>query len=788
MDYRYLIFIFFLPVFSSGQNCIKGNCSNGYGQYRIQNYSNTDGHIYIGEFKGGKFDGYGALYDKGRCYFIGEFVNGKKNGLGARINHNDFQNIHEEYGYYQNDNLHGPVVILNRKSVNSDLTSNQFLAIASKNKIGEKIADISRGLSINIDNNHFKNTFIYVDDEKDYWAVRMGDVNRQIAFKRDFSSIRVGQFWKDSLVDGISLNKTSVEIVHSNPGEWTSCYTNWSGSGFLYSYLRKYQGTTLTETYGLGKKTSRVVSHVAEPKLPPFLTVENMYLSELNQNNLLEAGESGTIQFDLLNEGEGRAYNINISSLNKSNTEGLIIDNVGNIGVLNTGDRKTISIPLRTTHNLKTDKAEILIKIKESNGFDADPLLIRLETKELLPPKIEIVDYQFLSDNGLIQLGKKVKLKFVVQNLGLGKAEQVKVEIKLPSDVFAIDDKVYYFKVIEPNESKLIEFSFFTNKRFKAQKLEIVANLNERFGKYSLDRKMSADIAKSQADYISYEVISENDNGLKAPTIKKASLTSDVDKNIPVNEKVENRFALIVGNQDYNSFQPGLDNEQNVPFALNDARVFKDYAIQTLGVPRENLFFLENATSGELKQKVEVVSKILEKIGAKAELIFYYAGHGFPDEQTREPYIMPVDVSTSFLINALSLDDLYEKFSSTGAKQVTCFIDACFSGGARQNSLLVSRGVKVNPRLNYIPDNLVVFTASSNTQSALPLEKEQHGMFTYYTLKKLQETKGEVSYGDLHEYLKEQVSLKALRLKNAEQDPNIIFSPLISEQWKDLRF
>ena len=35
----------------------------------------------------------------------------------------------------------------------------------------------------------------------------------------------------------------------------------------------------------------------------------------------------------------------------------------------------------------------------------------------------------------------------------------------------------------------------------------------------------------------------------------------------------------------------------------------------------------------------------MEKLGPDGELIFYYAGHGFPDEQTKEPYLIPVDVN-----------------------------------------------------------------------------------------------------------------------------------------------
>ena len=65
--------------------------------------------------------------------------------------------------------------------------------------------------------------------------------------------------------------------------------------------------------------------------------------------------------------------------------------------------------------------------------------------------------------------------------------------------------------------------------------------------------------------------------------IEKIRLTSNIDVNIPVNSKVDNRYALIIGNEDYKSYQTTLSSEQNVDYAVNDATVFKNYALNTWG-------------------------------------------------------------------------------------------------------------------------------------------------------------------------------------------------------------
>ena len=207
---------------------------------------------------------------------------------------------------------------------------------------------------------------------------------------------------------------------------------------------------------------------------------------------------------------------------------------------------------------------------------------------------------------------------------------------------------------------------------------------------------------------------------------------------------------------------------------VNDAKVFKEYALKTLGVKEDNMFYLKDATAIEINRKIKLVSKIIKKLGSKAELIVYYAGHGYPDETTKIPYLIPVDVPASDLSYAIKLDDFYKDLSATGAKSITVFLDACFTGGGRNSGLVASRGVKVKPKEGTLNGNIVVFSASSGEQSSLPYHKEAHGMFTYHLLKKLQETKGDVSMGELSDYLDESVSLQSLKENKKEQDEGIL--------------
>ncbi|MCK4406359.1 MAG: caspase family protein, partial [Bacteroidales bacterium] len=221
----------------------------------------------------------------------------------------------------------------------------------------------------------------------------------------------------------------------------------------------------------------------------------------------------------------------------------------------------------------------------------------------------------------------------------------------------------------------------------------------------------------------------------------KVEQTSDVDINIPVNPKKNNsRYALIIGNEDYKSYQMGLESEINVDFAESDARSFKKYTEKTLGVPEENIILLINSRAVEMHQALDKMKIIAKSLNGNAELIFFYAGHGLPDEKTKEPYLIPVDVSGTNLQFAVKLKDVYDKLTEFPSKRVTVFLDACFSGGARNQGLVAARGVKVKPKQQMLKGNVIVFSASSGDQSSLPYKEKQHGMFTYFLLKKLQST------------------------------------------------
>lgn len=264
-------------------------------------------------------------------------------------------------------------------------------------------------------------------------------------------------------------------------------------------------------------------------------------------------------------------------------------------------------------------------------------------------------------------------------------------------------------------------------------------------------------------------------------TVNRVTVTagkSDVDVNIPQSRTTRDRtFAVIIANENYTKLSP-------VAYALNDGKTFGQYCRQTLGLPETNIRYYGDATYGTMLAAMSDIKKIATAYDGDIEVLFYYAGHGAPDEQ-QEAYLMPVDAYGVDSEACYSLARLYKELGGLGARRVTVFLDACFSGSTREGTMLASaRGVAIKPRSASPTGNMVVFTAAQGDETALPYGTQGHGLFTYYLLKKLQESEGEVTFGELGDYLTEQVSRRSQVVNRKSQTPAVLVSPSLGATWQ----
>lgn len=271
--------------------------------------------------------------------------------------------------------------------------------------------------------------------------------------------------------------------------------------------------------------------------------------------------------------------------------------------------------------------------------------------------------------------------------------------------------------------------------------------------------------------------------GKKADVQRKkviAGTLAEVDKNIPKNPANDSRntFAVIIANEDYTQVQP-------VEFAANDGQTFAKYCTQTLGIPEKRVFTLINATYGEILDAMQKLKALGEAYNGDMNVIFYYAGHGIPDESTKDAYLLPVDANGRSSAACYSLKKLIEELGSLGARTTTVFIDACFSGAKRDKGMLISaRGVAIKPRDFEPQGNVVVFSATQNDETAMPYRDKNHGLFTYYLLKKLQDSKGTTTVGELSDYVTDRVRKASVEVNGKAQTPTVRTPVALSDTWR----
>ena len=288
-------------------------------------------------------------------------------------------------------------------------------------------------------------------------------------------------------------------------------------------------------------------------------------------------------------------------------------------------------------------------------------------------------------------------------------------------------------------------------------------------------------------DYLSYDVPTLNvdfdgKTSVAQNTSPKKAVDNTIDKNIPQTASLQsNTFVIAIGNENYNLVP-------KVAFANNDMNIFAQYCQKTLGIPMQNIRKYKDATFGSMLSALNDIKEIADAYNGDMNVIFYYAGHGIPNEKDQTAYLLPTDADGKSTEVCFPLARLYKELGELNAKSVIVFMDACFSGAQRGNGMLASaRGVAIKAKEQKPMGKLIVLTASSGEETAYPYNEKAHGLFTYFLLKKLNETKGKCSLGELSEYITTNVRRQSIVINRKPQTPAIIFSDSVKDEWMNYK-
>lgn len=522
-----------------------------------------------------------------------------------------------------------------------------------------------------------------------------------------------------------------------------------------------------------------------ERGLPPELKAEIIF-EDSNKNRILEANEYAVLKIKLWNEGVGPAQGVKISIRDKFG-EGLEFKEDYASNFIFPNQIKELEIPIIASADLRTDKHNIEIEIREHFGYDADIVQLYVQTLEYQSPQLvfsglEVIDsgkdVMPVMEDGVVQPGELVKVKMYVQNIGLNIARQTEFEVLSKDANIYVADKDGVLGNLEIGEVKEFEFKMSPNKRVNINEpLEIFLNLTENSGNGNLNEfQLPIEINKrpKQAEIIDVAAnIDDLKNQVKKFELYNKSFSTsygelvDIFNIKKVEKKRDNAIGVIIGIEDYLNLPPA-------PYAVNDAMIIEKYFKDLLGI--DEIVFLTNKDVvglafddifnpdyGELQKSI---------VKNETELFVFYSGHGIPSKSGDEVYLFPQDGKIERVeMQGYSLSKLYSSLDELGAKRITLFLDACFSGASKtsetkeMNNLVSMKGVRIQPKIPKPWEknpNFVVFNSSSYSETSLVFDETETGLFTYYLCAGLsgeadENSDNQITNGELKKYVIENV-------------------------------
>jgi Sulfatase-modifying factor enzyme 1/Caspase domain len=260
-------------------------------------------------------------------------------------------------------------------------------------------------------------------------------------------------------------------------------------------------------------------------------------------------------------------------------------------------------------------------------------------------------------------------------------------------------------------------------------------------------------------------------------------------QNVRLFEDNADSIAVVIGNKSYRQ-------TVSVDFAHNDAKAMHDFLSRSLGFRDSNIFVLEDATLGDFSQwfgseRNPQSGRLWRTVKeGRSNVFVYFSGHGVPDLQTRQPFLLPSDGYPNQIESGFLLDLLYRNLVEVKRKvgpnrQVIVMIDACFTGetGRKGESLLTVSAPGFVPARPKTGSALVKLLATSAASPANWDQENKLGLFTSRFLlgaaglsrasDAKPDLKPDLSWAELRRFVIDSVTEGARRETGREQVPEI---------------
>lgn len=228
-----------------------------------------------------------------------------------------------------------------------------------------------------------------------------------------------------------------------------------------------------------------------------------------------------------------------------------------------------------------------------------------------------------------------------------------------------------------------------------------------------------------------------------------------------------NYFALVIGINGYKSL-PKLNT------AVTDATAVAETLRNQYGFDVQLLVDPDRATI------IDAFDELRERLGENDNLLIYYAGHGWLDQQSGRGYWLPVNAKPDRRSRWLSNSDLTDALQALLAKHVIVVADSCYSGTLTRSIKVPERNPAYIKRMAEKRTRVVL--ASGGLEPVADSGGGKHSVFAAQFLNALHANKTVLDGTKLFERVRHKVVL------NAQQTPEYSDIRLAGHEGGDFLF
>jgi WD40 repeat protein len=230
-------------------------------------------------------------------------------------------------------------------------------------------------------------------------------------------------------------------------------------------------------------------------------------------------------------------------------------------------------------------------------------------------------------------------------------------------------------------------------------------------------------------------------------------------------------LAVVIGIEHYR--QKGIPA---VDYAASDAKTVAGYLTGAMGFDSKNVILLTDEAATKTDLEKYLGPWLANRATAKSRVFIFYAGHGSPDPQSGDAFLMPYEGDPSYTqITGYPLKELYKTLAALPTKDVVVTLDSCFSGAGQRSLIAAGARPLVTVKSAAPAGSTMVLAAAAGDQISGSYPEGRHGLLTYFLLKGLRgaadaDQDGDVTTRELYDYLRPAVEREA-RQRNYEQTP-----------------